>query len=140
MHLLTLPSVRRAFLQNYFAISIVDRLLIEEDTTQIYNVPGKAVMLNAYNNKTDIAFCFFSVDEIAYDHRDQGQQRRIIHEHFADEGWRTREVLEQTIRCDDFYFDKFCQIKMPSWSKGRVALVGDAAYCATPAAGMGDRS
>jgi 2-polyprenyl-6-methoxyphenol hydroxylase-like FAD-dependent oxidoreductase len=39
--------------------------------------------------------------------------------------------------CNDFYFDKLCQIKMPSWTKGRVALVGDAAYCASPAAGMG---
>ncbi|MCF0065583.1 FAD-dependent monooxygenase [Dyadobacter chenwenxiniae] len=36
-----------------------------------------------------------------------------------------------------FYFDKFCQVKMPSWTKGRVALVGDAGYCASPAAGMG---
>lgn len=125
------------FLQNYFSISIVDRLLIEEDTTQIYNVPGKAVMLNAYNNKTDIAFCFFSADEIAYDYRDQDQQRRIIHEQFAHENWRTREVLAQALHCENFYFDKFCQIKMSSWSKGRVALVGDAAYCATPAAGMG---
>ncbi|MEI9950229.1 MAG: FAD-dependent monooxygenase [Pseudomonadota bacterium] len=26
---------------------------------------------------------------------------------------------------------------MPSWSRGRVALVGDAAYCASPAAGKG---
>lgn len=26
---------------------------------------------------------------------------------------------------------------MPSWTKGRVALVGDAAYCASPAAGIG---
>ncbi len=28
-------------------------------------------------------------------------------------------------------------MKMPSWTKGRVALVGDAAYCASPAAGRG---
>jgi len=34
------------------------------------------------------------------------------------------------------YFDKFSQIKMPSWTKGRVALVGDAGYCASPAAGI----
>jgi 2-polyprenyl-6-methoxyphenol hydroxylase-like FAD-dependent oxidoreductase len=26
---------------------------------------------------------------------------------------------------------------MPSWSTGRVALVGDAAYCASPASGAG---
>lgn len=125
------------FLQNYFAIAIVDGLLIEEDTTQIYNVPGKAVMLNAYNNKTDIALCFFSEHEIAYDYRDQAQQRRIIQEHFANEAWRTREVLPLAIGCENFYFDKFSQVKMPAWSKGRVGLVGDAAYCATPAAGMG---
>jgi len=37
------------FLQNYFSITIVDKLLIEEDTAQMYNVPGKVVMLNAYN-------------------------------------------------------------------------------------------
>ncbi|WP_210176131.1 FAD-dependent monooxygenase [Agrobacterium bohemicum] len=124
-------------LQNYFGISIVNKLLIETDTTQIYNAPGKAVMLNAYNHKTDISFLFFSADEIRYDYRDQDQHRRIIHEQFFNEKWRTREVLEEALQCENFYFDKFCQIKMPSWSKGRVALVGDAAYCATPAAGMG---
>ena len=37
----------------------------------------------------------------------------------------------------NFYFDKLCQIRMPVWSRGRVVLVGDAAYCASPAAGMG---
>jgi len=36
-----------------------------------------------------------------------------------------------------FYFDKLCQIRMPSWTKGRVALVGDAGSCPSPAAGMG---
>jgi 2-polyprenyl-6-methoxyphenol hydroxylase-like FAD-dependent oxidoreductase len=39
--------------------------------------------------------------------------------------------------CDDFYFDKLCQIRMQPWTKGRVALVGDAAYCPSSAAGMG---
>ena len=38
---------------------------------------------------------------------------------------------------DDFYFDKINQVRMPAWSKGRVALVGDAGYCVSPVAGMG---
>jgi 2-polyprenyl-6-methoxyphenol hydroxylase-like FAD-dependent oxidoreductase len=125
------------FLQNYFSITIVDKLLIEENTSQMYNVPGKVVMLNAYNNKTDIIFCFYSEKEISYTYRDQDEQRRIILQHFSGEGWRTRELLEELSRCRDFYFDKMCQIRMPSWTKGRVALVGDAGYCASPAAGMG---
>jgi len=46
-------------------------------------------------------------------------------------------MLKEVQSSDSFYFDKLCQIRMPSWSKGRIALVGDAAYCASPAAGMG---
>jgi 2-polyprenyl-6-methoxyphenol hydroxylase-like FAD-dependent oxidoreductase len=125
------------FLENYFSITIVDKLLIEEDTAQMYNVPGKVVMLNAYNNKTDIIFGFCSEEEIPYDYRDQEEQRRIILQRFRGEGWRTQELLEELSHCRNFYFDKMCQIKMPSWTKGRVALVGDAGYCASPAAGMG---
>ena len=124
-------------LENYFSITIVDKLLIEEDTAQMYNTPGKAVMLNAYNNKTDIIFCFHSASQIPYSYRDQQEQRGIILRQFSHEGWRTPELLEEAARSSNFYFDKMCQIRMPSWTKGKVALVGDAGYCASPAAGMG---
>jgi 2-polyprenyl-6-methoxyphenol hydroxylase-like FAD-dependent oxidoreductase len=125
------------FLQNYFSLTIVNKLLLAENTSQMFSVPGKTVMLNAYNGKTDIAFCFFSEREIPYDRRKQEQQKRLIREHFAGQGWRTHELLDEMSHCDDFYFDKLCQVRMESWSKGRVALVGDAGYCPSPAAGMG---
>ena len=125
------------YLQQYFSITIVDELLIERDTAQLYNEPGKAVMLNAYKNKTDIIFGFVSEEEIPYDYRDERQQRRMIAEQFATVGWRAAELLKKIERSTSFYFDKLCQIRMPSWSKGRVALVGDAAYCPSPAAGLG---
>jgi 2-polyprenyl-6-methoxyphenol hydroxylase-like FAD-dependent oxidoreductase len=125
------------FLGQYFSITIVDELLIRENTTQVFNEHGKFVMLNAYNNKTDIVLCFSSENEISYDYRNEAQQRRIISEQFAGQGWKIPELLEKVANSTSFYFDKICQIKMPSWTKGRVALVGDAAYCASPAAGMG---
>ncbi|MBS7564259.1 FAD-dependent monooxygenase [Mucilaginibacter sp. Bleaf8] len=125
------------FLEQYFSITIVNKLLIRQNTAQMYNVPNKAVMLNAYNNKTDIIFCFRTEEEIPYNYRDEEQQRNIILEKFTGESWRTAELLEELKRSKTFYFDKLCQIKMPSWTKGRVALVGDAGYCASPAAGMG---
>lgn len=125
------------FLQNYFSLTIVDKLLIDEDTSQMFSVPGKTMMLNAYNGKTDIAFCFFSEKEICYDRRKQDEQKRMVHENFEGLGWRTRELLDEMSHCDHFYFDQLCQVRMESWTKGRVALVGDAGYCPSPAAGMG---
>lgn len=125
------------FLQAYFSITIVNKLLVKEKTMQMYGEPNKGLMLNAYNNKTDIIFCFNSEDEIAYNYRDGEQQRQLILNHFKGMKWRTDELLEEIKYSPDFYFDKFCQIKMPSWTKGRVALIGDAGYCASPAAGKG---
>lgn len=125
------------FLGVYFSITIVNRLLIRENTTQMYNEPGRAVMLSAYKGKTDIVLCFRSENEIPYDYRNETQQRAIILDAFAGAGWRTPELLEAVTQSSTFYFDKLCQMKMPSWTKGRVALVGDAGYCASPAAGRG---
>ncbi|WP_316828988.1 FAD-dependent monooxygenase [Pedobacter miscanthi] len=125
------------FLDAYFSITIIDKLLIRENTSQMYNEPGKAIMLNAYNNKTDIVLCFFSAQEIPYHYRDEVAQRSIILDQFSGLGWRTPELLNEVQQSKTFYFDKLGQIKMPSWTKGRVALVGDAGYCASPAAGKG---
>jgi 2-polyprenyl-6-methoxyphenol hydroxylase-like FAD-dependent oxidoreductase len=125
------------FLQTYFSISIVHKLLIPENTTQMYSELGKTVMLNAYNGKTDICLAFFEEQEIPYDYRNEQQMRNIILDEFKGTGWRTPELLEEVQRTTSFYFDKLCQMKMPSWTKGRVALVGDAGYCASPAAGRG---
>ena len=125
------------FLQHYFSLTIVPKSLLKPGTAQLYNVPGKVIMLNAYKQKTDVVFCFFSEAEIPYNYRDTAQQQALTAHAFAGQGWRTNELLAEVAQEPTAYFDKFCQIKMPSWTKGRVALVGDAGYCASPAAGMG---
>ena len=125
------------FLEHYASLTIVNHLLLAPNTAQLYNTPGKGVLLNAYNGKTDIIFWFFSESELPYDYRDAAQQREIVLHQFAGQGWRTAELLAEVQETGISYFDKFSQIKMPSWTKGRVALVGDAAYCASPAAGIG---
>jgi 2-polyprenyl-6-methoxyphenol hydroxylase-like FAD-dependent oxidoreductase len=125
------------YLKAYGSVTIIDKLLIPENTSQMYSEPGKLALLNTYNNKTDIMLGFYSEREIPYDYRNKEQKRNILISHLSGMGWRTRELLEEVKQAENFYFDKLYQIKMPSWTKGRVALVGDAGYCASPAAGMG---
>ena len=125
------------FLRNYFSLTIVDKLLVPENTAQMFSVPGKTVMVNAYHGKTDIGFSFFCAEELSYDRRDRERQKEMIVKQLAGAGWRTDELLEQMTASDNFYFDKLSQVRMPAWTRGRVALVGDAGYCPSPAAGMG---
>lgn len=125
------------FLGQYFSIAIINKYLIPESTLQLYAEPNKGLMLNAYNNKTDIVFMFRTEEELAYDYRDQEHHKQIIGSQFDGMGWRAPELREELLNAGSFYFDKFCQVKMPSWSKGRVVLAGDAGYCASPGAGMG---
>jgi 2-polyprenyl-6-methoxyphenol hydroxylase-like FAD-dependent oxidoreductase len=120
-----------------FLMVVPDIGLLPADTTQIYGVPGRTVFLNGYADRTDIGLAFRSESEIAYDYRDKAQQRVIIHEQFDDLGWKVPAVLAHLDEVDDFYFDRMNQIRMPCWSAGRVALVGDAGYCVSPLAGMG---
>ena len=47
------------------------------------------------------------------------------------------EFLAAMDRTGDFYFDSLAQVELPSWSTGRVVLLGDAAHCPSPAAGQG---
>lgn len=65
------------------------------------------------------------------------QQKQLVNNAFAGMGWKVQEMLECALADKDFYFDCLSQIVMPSWSLGRVALVGDAAFCASPVTGAG---
>jgi 2-polyprenyl-6-methoxyphenol hydroxylase-like FAD-dependent oxidoreductase len=109
------------FLHNYFAVAIVDERLIEKDTTQILSTPGRTLMLNAYESKTDIVFSFHADDEIPYDYHDVQQQKRIVRERLADAGPRFTDLVEKAQNADNFYFDKLSQTKMPQATDGAIA-------------------
>lgn len=60
-----------------------------------------------------------------------------LRELFGDAGWESQRVLDGFAGSDDVYADDLTQIRMPSWSRGRVCAVGDAAWCVTPLGGGG---
>jgi 2-polyprenyl-6-methoxyphenol hydroxylase-like FAD-dependent oxidoreductase len=126
------------FMGGYFFIKVVPTTgLLAANMSQIFSVPGRTALLNGYVDRTDIALAFRTEREIEFDYRDRAHQRRLIHDHFDGLGWKVPAMLNHVDADDGFYFDKINQIRMPVWSKGRVALVGDAGYCVSPVAGMG---
>jgi 2-polyprenyl-6-methoxyphenol hydroxylase-like FAD-dependent oxidoreductase len=52
-------------------------------------------------------------------------------------GWLTPRILAHLDDTPDFYLDQVAQVKMDRWSSGRVALLGDAAFSASPMSGAG---
>ena len=52
-------------------------------------------------------------------------------------GWECPAILSALEGAGNVYFDTISQIRMDGWTKGRVALVGDAAACPSLIAGEG---
>ncbi|PWI72834.1 FAD binding domain protein [Purpureocillium lilacinum] len=67
-------------------------------------------------------------------------EKEVFSEIFQDAGWQAKEILTALQTSDDFYCERMALVKMDSWSRGRVALVGDAAYCPSANTGMGTTS
>jgi 2-polyprenyl-6-methoxyphenol hydroxylase-like FAD-dependent oxidoreductase len=56
---------------------------------------------------------------------------------FAGIGWEGPRVLGAMRDVPDFYFDLVAQVRMPRWTRGRIALLGDAGYSPSPVTGLG---
>ena len=56
---------------------------------------------------------------------------------FGDAGWQAGRVVDGFATSPDVYMDYLTQIMMPTWSRGRVCVTGDAAWCVTPLGGGG---
>ncbi|RKF36845.1 hypothetical protein BCY89_04005 [Sphingobacterium siyangense] len=126
------------FLNFYFTIMQVDAALGKENTGQTYNSPNHMATIYYYNRGfADALLAFKSSERINYDFRDTAAQKDIVINAFKNEGWKVPMLLEIMQNAKNFYFDQGCQIKMDSWTKGRVALIGDAAYAPGFPTGMG---
>jgi 2-polyprenyl-6-methoxyphenol hydroxylase-like FAD-dependent oxidoreductase len=108
------------------------------DTGRLPSMPGKAAaVLSTCDNTGARAELHFASGPLAYDRDDAAQHKRIVAEQFAGEGRPIPRLLEEMSRAQDLFFDVNAQVEMDRWSSGRVALLGDAGYCAAPTSGRG---
>ncbi|GAB2582489.1 FAD-dependent monooxygenase [Streptomyces capparidis] len=105
----------------------------------LWNTPGRAAALYAVGDDDELhAFLTFHRPEPPHEHlRDPDAQRDLVAAAFAGAGWEVPGLVAAMRDADDLFFDTAGQIRMPHWSSGRVALVGDAAYAPSFLTGQG---
>ena len=102
----------------------------------MYREPGKMAMIYPFKNEVNAGVVFRS-PKLSYDYKNHAQHKQILKDNFKNGSWKIPAMLDVMLHSDDLYFDEVCQIHMPSWTKGHVALVGDAAHTAGFPTGMG---
>jgi len=86
-------------------------------------------------------FLFIFADEDASFPADLQNQKALLRKQFGNGGWECPQILDALDAASDLYFDRVSQIRMDPkhglWTRGRVTLIGDAAFCVSLLAGQG---
>jgi 2-polyprenyl-6-methoxyphenol hydroxylase-like FAD-dependent oxidoreductase len=60
--------------------------------------------------------------------KEVSEQKEVFAEVFRGGGWQSDCIIEGMRNSDDFYATIVGQVRLDSWSRGRVILLGDAAW------------
>jgi 2-polyprenyl-6-methoxyphenol hydroxylase-like FAD-dependent oxidoreductase len=108
----------------------------DEDEYITYGRPG--LMLGRFTLRDDrTLFLFVFAAEEKSLPAEIYLQKVLLREKYREAKWEIPRILDELDRTQELYLDHVSQIKMENWSQGRVALTGDAAFCASLVAGQG---
>jgi 2-polyprenyl-6-methoxyphenol hydroxylase-like FAD-dependent oxidoreductase len=101
-------------------------------------VSGRTAVLQATDPDKPARASFYLTDpQLDFDYRDAEHNKQLFAERFAGMGWEVPTLLDGLAEAPEVYFDSIAQVHLDSYSRGRVCLIGDAAWCASPRSGMG---
>lgn len=109
-----------------------------DTTPRHYNEPGRMASVSADLRDPERAgaFVVFASPRLDYDWHDLDQQKKLIADAFDGMTWHVPHLIAHLHEAPELYFDSISKVSLPRWSKGRVALLGDAGYGVT-LGGMG---
>ncbi|MFJ8962134.1 FAD-dependent monooxygenase [Lentzea sp. NPDC102401] len=133
---LVFGEVDKTFVGAYLAVLSVPKDLGVPGEMTGHIGPGRSVAVYGARHLDDARAVFlFRSPELSYHHRDVARQKELLRGAFASLHPEVDSWLEHLDGDGAFYFDSITQLREDTWSRGRVALVGDAAYCPGPAIG-----
>lgn len=128
------------------ALFVLPRAPHDTNTARVTRLKGGRVMLLRPATPELLGACLTIVDKTREDElrsmarMSPEKAKMVIRESFSDSKWfEANRVLDAMDADDQFYLQQIAQVYLDKWSSrgGRVALVGDAAYCPSPFTGLG---
>jgi 2-polyprenyl-6-methoxyphenol hydroxylase-like FAD-dependent oxidoreductase len=122
----------------YLCVYSVPNYLKLDRMEMQYSELGRIAAIWSSRGDANAKACFgFAAPTLQIGLHDRCEQQQALKTVYEGLGWEVPRLMELMPTASDWYFDKAAQINMPRWSQGRVVLVGDAAYCASPMSGQG---
>jgi 2-polyprenyl-6-methoxyphenol hydroxylase-like FAD-dependent oxidoreductase len=124
----------------YYAASFVAKGYPHRDegTYLSFSRPGRQITRYAMRDGLTAFLLVFAANKrLLHGRHDLEAQKKVLREWFGNDGWECPEILKYLDVASEIYFDEVSQMHVPEWSRGRIALVGDAAYCPSLLAGAG---
>ncbi|MDT7798271.1 MAG: hypothetical protein QOI78_1704 [Actinomycetota bacterium] len=112
------------FLGHYYALAELGEQ-IDGGEAVMYNEPGR---MAAVGGPKASAFFVFASPELDYDRTDIERQRELLIDAYRGVGWQVPDLLTKVPRAREFYLDSLARVTIDHYSRGRVVLLGDAAY------------
>lgn len=131
-------QVRKASREQYIAYGTIPRTEADDDWWRwLTATDHRMVSLRPDNVGTIRANLGFLSPDLGLDRLDHAAQMAVLQARFAGVGWETDRVLEGFAAApDEFYLERTDRVLLPRYSRGRVIVVGDAAWAGGPT-GMG---
>jgi 2-polyprenyl-6-methoxyphenol hydroxylase-like FAD-dependent oxidoreductase len=120
---------RTDFLGAFLSVVSVPKTLARDGESAGFVDADRLAMIYAADHLDDAraVFLFRPVAApVQYDHRDLVAQKALLHNRFAGLAPEVDRWLDELDRTPAFYFDAITQLRLTTWSRGRVTLVGDA--------------